>query len=585
MSLYGAMFSGVSGLSSQSSAMGAIADNIANVNTIGYKGTSVSFSTLVTKQTATTNYAPGGVMSRPRQNIDIQGLLQATNSSTDLSISGTGFMVVNAEADPATTGSGLFSFTRAGSFKVDSQGYLVNTGGYYLQGWPLMRADTSAPSSSIININGTDYMRAYTESDAGLHYINSSIVNEVEMKPLNLYQFGGTAVATSEIQLGANLPSGDAIGGTRQTSVLVYDSLGNSHNVDWTWTKTAAGEWGLSASPPSEAQTIELLNSSGGVYYAQGQIEFTGTFDATAAAALDGAVITIDGVSLTFDNTANMAAGDNTIGTLNATSWADIISEIEQSLSPADARVAADSANPDRLLLTQSGAGAAMVVTFTDNAGNGLLTYSPTFGDGAGFTVAALDATLNFANDPAVTFNGDGTPSAINVTEMEIEWANGAEHMTGADNIDLFLGDPDLTTGLTNLSGSYQVNYLTQDGARFGNFAGVNISSDGVVTALFDNGVRRPIFQIPIATFVNPNGLESLTGNAWIETDGSGAYTLHTAGEAGSGTLEASALEGSTVDIATEFTTMITTQRAYSAASKVITTANDMLDDLLRVIR
>ncbi len=127
MSLFGALFSGVSGLQSQSSAMGAIADNVTNVNTIGYKGTQVNFKTLVTAQTSLTQYSPGGVQSSPRQSVDIQGLLQATTSSTDVGISGAGFFVTNAVAQ--ANSNDLFTYTRAGSFKVDNEGYLQNVGG------------------------------------------------------------------------------------------------------------------------------------------------------------------------------------------------------------------------------------------------------------------------------------------------------------------------------------------------------------------------------------------------------------------------------------------------------------------------
>ena len=77
MSLFGALFSGVSGLQSQSSAMGAIADNVTNVNTVGYKATLVNFKTLITPQVSLTQYSPGGVQGAPRQGVDIQGLLQA----------------------------------------------------------------------------------------------------------------------------------------------------------------------------------------------------------------------------------------------------------------------------------------------------------------------------------------------------------------------------------------------------------------------------------------------------------------------------------------------------------------------------
>ncbi|TAN49195.1 MAG: flagellar hook-basal body complex protein, partial [Rhodospirillales bacterium] len=149
----------------------------------------------------------------------------------------------------------------------------------------------------------------------------------------------------------------------------------------------------------------------------------------------------------------------------------------------------------------------------------------------------------------------------------------------------LFLGNTDLADGMTQLSGNYQVTYITQDGAKFGNFSGVSIGDDGVVTALFDNGVRRPVFQIPVATFVNPNGLDSLTGNTYIETDTSGAYTLRSAKEAGAGGIASASLESSTVDLGEEFTNMIITQRAYSASAKIITTTDQMLDELVNIKR
>ena len=112
MSLFGSLSSGVSGLTAQASAMGAISDNITNVNTIGYKSTKVNFQTLVTKQTSSTLFSPGGVQSRPRQDTSIQGLLQSSTSQTDISISGQGFFVVNEANVPAIDDQ--FLFTRSG---------------------------------------------------------------------------------------------------------------------------------------------------------------------------------------------------------------------------------------------------------------------------------------------------------------------------------------------------------------------------------------------------------------------------------------------------------------------------------------
>ena len=105
MTLFGSLSSGVSGLSAQSSAMGAISDNITNVSTIGYKTTLVNFQTLVTAQTSTTFYSAGGVQSAPRQDTGVQGLLQASTSQTDISISGAGFFVGNEANTPTISNS------------------------------------------------------------------------------------------------------------------------------------------------------------------------------------------------------------------------------------------------------------------------------------------------------------------------------------------------------------------------------------------------------------------------------------------------------------------------------------------------
>jgi flagellar hook protein FlgE len=151
--------------------------------------------------------------------------------------------------------------------------------------------------------------------------------------------------------------------------------------------------------------------------------------------------------------------------------------------------------------------------------------------------------------------------------------------------IQTFFGNYNTPDGITQLAGEFQLNYLQQDGAKFGNFSGVSIGSDGIVTALFDNGVTRPVYMIPLASFTNPNGLQSLSGNSWIATDFSGNPTLRQAGDAGAGQINSATLEASTVDLGTEFTRMITTQRAYSSAAKIITTADDMLNELLNIKR
>jgi flagellar hook protein FlgE len=139
--------------------------------------------------------------------------------------------------------------------------------------------------------------------------------------------------------------------------------------------------------------------------------------------------------------------------------------------------------------------------------------------------------------------------------------------------------------GVTQFASDFSINSIDQDGVRFGGFVGVNIDEKGIVTAVFDNGEQRPIYQIPLAVFDNPNGLEAVTGNAFRQTDRSGVLVLQQPDTGGTGEVASSALEASTVDLAEEFTKMITTQRAYSASARIITTADEMLEELIRIQR
>ncbi len=176
MSIFGAMFSGVTGLNAQSQALGMIADNISNVNTIGYKGTTAQFFSLVTQAASRTTFTPGGVASSPAQGIDRQGLLQSSTSKTDIAVAGRGFFVVN---QTATAGSGQFLFTRAGAFNPDQNGNLVNTAGYYLQGWPLTNGTTLPTNTSTLS----------------------------SVQTVNVANLAGTATPTSTVDLALNLPS------------------------------------------------------------------------------------------------------------------------------------------------------------------------------------------------------------------------------------------------------------------------------------------------------------------------------------------------------------------------------------------
>lgn len=187
MSLYGALFTGVSGLNAQGQKIGIISDNIANVNTVGYKEAKASFESLVVNAATSSAYSPGGVRNNTVQNISKQGIISSTSAPTDIAISGAGFFVVSARAD----GSGETLYTRAGSFRQDRLGNFVNANGFYLKGWPLDR-EGRLPGEL-----------------GNLNTISSANLESLEV--VNVESGAGVALATSQVELGINLDAGENI--------------------------------------------------------------------------------------------------------------------------------------------------------------------------------------------------------------------------------------------------------------------------------------------------------------------------------------------------------------------------------------
>ena len=141
----------------------------------------------------------------------------------------------------------------------------------------------------------------------------------------------------------------------------------------------------------------------------------------------------------------------------------------------------------------------------------------------------------------------------------------------------------DSTGGLTQFDSASALNSASLDGSLFGSVTGVNIGKDGTVTAQFSNGLSQDVYKIPVATFTNADGLAQVNGNAYVPTKASGAPNVNEANSGNAGAIASQSLESSTVDLATEFTNLITTQRAYSASARIITTANEMLQELERL--
>lgn len=433
MSLYSALYAGVSGLNAQSAAMATVADNITNINTVGYKGTDTQFSTLINDGGAASAYSAGGTNAVTRALISKQGVLQTAASSTDLGIDGNGFFVTRANSPAGEE----IAFTRAGAFSPDQNGYLRNSGGYYLMGWPM---------------------------DAAGNYGNNG--NMSALQPVRVSDLTGTAIPTSKINLRANLQSTTAV-------------LSGAY---------AAGDMASGTVAPDFSRAIEVYDAQGG------------------------------------SHTLNLALVKTA-----ANQWAAEIHAVP----------AADV-----------------------GAANGLLA--------SGTIAFNADGSLDLANSSPALF-GSLTPA----------WTNGA----GSQAISLGLGSDGKIDGLTQFGSASALIASTVDGGQLGNISAIDVSKSGVVSAIFEDGTTRKVFQLPLATFADPDALERLPGNAFAVSSESGSPALNPPGSLSAGMIASNMLEASNADLASEFSNMIRFQRAYSASSKIITTVDDMLQEISNLKR
>ncbi|MFN9790653.1 MAG: flagellar hook-basal body complex protein, partial [Holosporales bacterium] len=246
MGLFGALYTGVSGLNAQAQAQSAISENVSNVNTVGYKKVETNFSTLVV-ESSPRSYSPGGPFTSTNYQISEQGALQGTTSNTDIGISGDGFIIVNEAAVPGIKDE--FFYTRAGKFTTDREGYLKNTAGYYLQGWAL-------------------------DSSGNKPTNNTSLIS---LQTINIGSVPGKSIpttkATVEIQMPATSPIDPfltPVAGAQQSSdIVVYDSLGIPQTVRMIWTHVGTNAWNLTVNPgsygpvPTANKVTNVLDASG----------------------------------------------------------------------------------------------------------------------------------------------------------------------------------------------------------------------------------------------------------------------------------------------------------------------------------
>ena len=456
MSFFGALTTADAGLTAQQAAIGNISQNVANSQTIGYKGIGTSFEELVTESNQNYN-APGGVIASPVYQNNIAGTLEQSQTATNLAISGNGFFAVAAPTSSGTTpapNTNTTYYTRRGDFQLDQNDYFVNGSGYYLQGYQINQTTGTTDTSALV--------------------------------PIQVSQLINQPVATSTVKLAANLPAGASASSTYSpTTVSVYDALGVAHTLSVTFAPVTTGT-------PATAVPNEW------------------TADISAAG--------IQGTAGTYQLTLKFSDGTNTVG------GKIVPAGSLYSITDSSAAGGPDTAAPLSIASATSGSAASVTIPFTNSSGV-------------------------------------------------------------VQNLALNLGTYGGSSGLTQYSGtSVSVQSLTQDGAAQGTFSNVSVDDNGFVSVNYSNGQSIKYFQIPLTQFNASQDLQTLSGQTYQQTSTSGLPITSVAGQNGAGTITPSAVEGSNVDIASQFTNLIVAQEAYTANTKVVSTANQLITALLQIV-
>lgn len=404
----------LSGLDSSSTALSTIANNLANMNTVGYKDQTTLFQDLFYQNIGSTGAGDpiqtgaGATVSTIESNFT-PGSVDSTGVNTDVAIGGAGFFVVDENGEQL--------YTRAGNFTTADDGTLTTADGAPVMGYPA---------------------------------VNGQISQTQGLAPINVGNgYTSPPSATTSVQLTTNLGANDAVGATYNTSVSIYDSLGQTHSLNFQFTKTAAGAWNYSITIP-------------------------GTDVGSSSAA-----VTVGSGSLTFD-------------------------------------------------------------------GNGNLTT------------------------PAANVSG------LNITGF----ADGASPLTFAWNL---YGSAGSSSSLTQVASPDSTTATSADGQASGSLQTFSIDSDGVVEGTFSNGKSMALGQLVLASFPNEQGLVRQGDGLYQPSLASGEAAIGAPGTGGLGTVSGGALELSNVDIANEFSQLITAQRSYEANARTITTFDEIMQDTINL--
>jgi flagellar hook protein FlgE len=616
MGIFGALTTSVAGLRANSYALENISGNIANSQTTAFKRIDTSFMDII-PDTGNTAQLAGSVTAGSRSTNTIAGSVQSAAVSTYMAINGDGFFAVQKPgsiADNNPVFDGINRYTRRGDFSLDKNGYLVNGAGYYLEGVPI-DPTTGNPSGSVPQVLRfqNDFLpsQATTKIDYRANLASYPLTNKHD-----------TSVPGSELLRPADFISNPRILGTPATPFSNTAVPGNARNnyetipqpiSTGTLLTSTAGTNSLPAGF-ANGDTLVLKTTTGGVTTTNTLSFYTGaapapvagtTFIDLATATVGSLLTTIDGITGGSPVSSVSAAGAIT---LNTGTTNDFTLAAGASASAVSAFQALGFTGTVTGLRGGGGTAGTGIVIGSDN--KAFLDESISGGTSTAYDGNGAPVALQFrwAKVDSATQGGTDTWNLFyqvnpGATGNTISWQNvgtdfkfgsngqmqpvvGQITLTGLTVAGTSLGNVTMafgTGGLTQFAdtnGNAQVNQLQQDGYAAGQLQSVSVSNEGRVVGSYSNGRNIDLAEVSVATFNGADFLKRIDGGAFEVTNESGE-ALYGKG----GNISGSSLESSNTDIADEFTKLIVTQQAYSANTKVITTANTMVQDLLNVMR
>ena len=434
MSLFGALSASLTALTAQSTATNVISNNIANLDTNGFKATNTSFSNLVTGQVG------GGVLQSIRTDVSAQGAVESTGVGTDLAIQGSGFFAVTDLAENTL-------FTRAGSFRTDSNGRLVNESGYVLQGWPLDSEGRLPGESGNVNTTSNQDLESLvdisTSSITGTASPTSAITAKINLRAEEtVLQGAGATFTFPSTSVNSGITSTQIIvpTGNMATGDLLTITPGGSASLPGTSAVAVSYEYGGFAASDNISTTIGGVTNANSTFTA-----FTDGDDFTIDVDGDS---TFDAVTFTFQTTAN--TDNNEFSTLSE------LAQVINSVAGLTSRVSG-----------------GILYIAPDDANNGL-----TFTDGGGGIVAdagLVDVAADTDNNRFATL--DNLSTLVNTSaDFEAQISN----PTASATIFVYNVDPtDTVTFTDDVTGDDLLN-------EFGFTDAEILAGDNAVSAVYD---------------------------------------------------------------------------------------------------